>query len=118
VPPLDRVLTEPPAEADLPAAHERGKVDEPRLDVAQRDPQPVQPQDRRLHLVDDALHAEPDPAQLGVLGGVLAPAARCARSATVRGRLDSLLSLEDLVAQPDELGPLIAQRAQDLAQLR
>ena len=83
----------------------------------------VDPGDAGLHLVDHALHPEAQPTQLGVgpavgVGGLRglrrlpgAPRSPSAAASTRR------LALEDLVAKPDQLGPLVAQRAEDLAHL-
>ena len=95
VPVRDVVLAEAPAQPDRPAADERREVDQPGRDVAQRDVQLDEAGDAGLHLVDQALHAEPE--QPDLLGGASRsasrrragtrpPPGRAARSAPRAGR--------------------------------
>src|SRR5207247_1983468 len=65
VPPVHALLAEAPAQADLAARDQRGKVDQAGLDVAQGDRKLLEASNRRLHLVDDALHPQP---QAGLVG--------------------------------------------------
>ena len=82
-----------------------GKSIKPAFDVAQRDPERIDPRDRRGHLVDDPLHPEADP--LGLLAVVRGgPAAR--RRGVRRQRP---------IAQPDQLGALVGQRGEQRADL-
>ena len=106
VPPRDVVLAKPPAQAHLAPIDERRKVDEARLDLAQRDAQRIDAGDTGLHLVDDALHPKADQPKLVVGGGVVR-IGRAFHHASATG-FDSLLALEDLVAEPDQLSPLVA----------
>jgi hypothetical protein len=57
-------LAQLPAQPDLAAAGEGREVDQPALDVAERDAEAVDARDRRGHLVDDPLHPEADPLGL------------------------------------------------------
>src|SRR5258705_3593664 len=75
VPELDVALAEPPAQPDLAPAGERREVDQAGLDLAEGDPQLVDPGHARLHPVDHALHPEPhDPDLRVACGPVLRPA--------------------------------------------
>src|SRR5262249_37893505 len=114
VPELDVALAQAPAEPDLTAARQRREVDQAGLDLAQGDPQLVDPDDTRLHPVDHALHPETEDADVGVgagLRGSVAAALRAGIRGVVGGR-------DHLVAEPDELGALVAQRLEDRPDLR
>src|SRR6185312_14130487 len=113
VPPLDVALAQPPAQPDLATAGERREVDQTRLDLAERDAQLVDPDDAGLHAVDDPLHPQPEDADVGIdlrLRGRVAPGA-AAGLLLPAGR-------EDLVAEADQLGSLVAQRFEDGPDLR
>src|SRR5664279_921351 len=56
VPPGHVGLAQAPAQPDLPSRDEGREVDQAGGDVAQRDLPAVDPDNPRLHLVDDALH--------------------------------------------------------------
>ena len=119
MPPLDVALAKAPAQPDLAAGDEGREVDEAGLDLAERHAQLVDPGDAGLHLVDHALHPEAEPPALrsalagssgGIVGGALGRGvAGCRLEGCPAG---------ELVAQGDQLGPLVAERLEDRPELR
>jgi hypothetical protein len=111
------LLAEPPAEPYLPAADECREIDQARRDVAQDDVPGVELGDGGLHLVDHALHPEPQPTKLGIVRDrrLVEVALHALRVLTPT---DHGEALDGTVAQVDELRALIVQAHQDVPDVR
>ena len=108
-----------PAQPDLPAGDEGREVDQAVLDVAEGEAQRVDPRDAGRHLVDQALHPQPGQPQVvdrRRVGRELRPVRSLGdrRGGTVARPAPGG---QDLVAQPDELGALLGEQAQDPVEL-
>ena len=104
MPPLDRGLAAAPAQPHLAAGHERREVDQPGLDVAQRQTELVDARDTGGHLVDETLHPEAERPQL-----------------VIAQRFDFAAGLrapsERVVAEADQFGALLGKDRHDRLEL-
>ena len=81
-------------------------------------PERVDPGDAGRHLVDEALHPQAGQAQVVGATAVARPSTRAvAPRSAVGARRRPPTACQDLVAQADELGPLLGERRQDLVEL-